>query len=191
MGAFQSQMKNYRIHSRAVLHCGSQFTFWPQLPHFMSIINHPHPHGCLAFIPSWFDLYRSRIPISHNLIVFSFCPSLGLPLCSSLERLHLCLVVPSCSVGVQKNSRLIYPPPHPLSPSFSSGLSEGQEFRVVCLPRIEQKTSDGQLWGAFVGSGVPGLDRGIYRCSWMLTKFCDPEVLEKFTPASLIPMLQN
>lgn len=26
---------------------------------------------------------------------------------------------------------------------------------MVCLPRIEQKTSDGQLWGAIVGSGVP------------------------------------
>lgn len=33
---------------------------------------------------------------------------------------------------------------------------------MVCLPRIEQKISDGQLWGAIVGSGVPGLELGIY-----------------------------
>lgn len=112
----------------------------------------------MAFWPlshQWLIYITCASPPHITSIVFSFCSSLGLPLCSSLEWHHSCLDVPNCSGGVQNNSRLIYPHSIPLSPSFSSGLSQGQEFRVVCLPRIEQKTSDGQLWGTIVGSGVP------------------------------------
>lgn len=122
---------------------------------FASVITPPLPLWPLPFIPSTADLYHSFISASHNLdcflllslsrftIVFQFGMAPLLSLCSELLRWS------------PKKFQADLPPHNSFIPSFSSGLSQGQEFRVVCLPRIEQKTSDRQLWGAIVGSGVP------------------------------------
>lgn len=121
---------------------------------FASVITSPPPPcGLLRFIPSTAD--HSFISASHNLdcflllslsrftIVFQFGMAPLMSLCSELLRWS------------PKKFQADLHPHNSFIPSFSSGLSQGQEFRVVCLPRIEQKTSDRQLWGAIVGSGVP------------------------------------
>lgn len=168
-----------------VLHYGSHLTFWPHRPHVSVVLRPPSPHGLLALIPSRDDLYHSSICTSHTLdcflldwftIVFQFGMA---PLGSRC--------FPSCSGGVQKNSGLIYPP-HPLSPSFSGGLSQGQEFRVVCLPRIELEISDGQLWGAPVALGYPDLIWGfsdVPGCLWA------PVVSDTHTSVSLCHRTQH
>lgn len=135
---------------------------WSHLPHALVLSSAPQHHhpGPLPFSSSRVDLYhRSCISASHNLSCF---------LLSSLSQFTIVFQF-GMAPFVSRFSELLWwspnkfradlSPPNPLSPSFSGGLSQGQEFRVVCLPRIEQ-ISDGQLWGAIVGSGVPGLDWG-------------------------------
>lgn len=79
-------------------------------------------------------------------IVFLFHPSLSWLLCSSLEWHHSCLGFPSPK-KIQADLSLSSPPPSPLSLSFSDGLSQGQEFRVVCLP---QNRAEDIWWTAVV-----------------------------------------
>lgn len=110
------------------------------------------PRGLLPFIPSTADLYHSFISASHNLDCFLLLSLSWFPI---VFQFGMAPFVSLCSELLQKKFQADLPPHNSFIPSFSGGLSQGQEFRVVCLPRIEQKTSDRQLWGAIVGPGVP------------------------------------
>lgn len=153
------------------------------------LFHHPPPN---ATIPALWPLsYRGVIYITDcasppgiTSIVFLFHPSLSWLLCSSLERHHSCLGFPSPK-KFQSDLSLSSPPPSPLSPSFSDGLSQGQEFRVVCLP--QNRAED--IWWTAVGCDcglrcAPTGSGGIYWRSWLLVSFCGPEMSAKSTAAS-------
>lgn len=138
---------------------------WSHLPNALVLSSSPQ-HRRAQSGGVGVDLYhRSCISPLHNLNCF---------LLLSISQFTIVFQFGMAPLGSRFSELLRWSPkkipgwsisPQSLSPSFSGGLSQGQEFRVVCLPRIEQKISDGQLWGAIVGSDVPRLDCGTdWRC---------------------------
>lgn len=136
----------YGLSGRLLIH------LWSHLPHALVVSSPPRHHhpGPLAFVLSRGDLYH-RLCISawHHLDCF---PLSSLPQLTIVFQFGMAPLMSRFSES-KKNSRQIYlsppppPPPSPLSPSFSDGLSQGQEFRVVCLP--QNRAED--IWWTAVG----------------------------------------
>lgn len=142
-----------------------------------SVITFPHPsrpRDLLPFIKSSDDVQHSHISASHNLnsspfVSFSYFSIVFQFRMMPPKRAPSKKVFQASLVDL-KNSRLICLS-LPLSPSFSCGLSQGQEFRVDCLPEIDHMTSDRQLWGVIVDSGEPKLNRG-FTAAYMQMLMC-------------------
>lgn len=137
---------------------------WPHLPHALVVSSHP-PNTTIPAL--WPLSYRGVIyitvcasPPGITSIVFLFHPSLSWLLCSSLEWHRSCLGFPSPK-KIPGRSTSLSPPLQVLYPRLSPmDYLRDRNLEWSVSPRIEQKISDGQLWGAIVGSVVPRLDRG-------------------------------
>lgn len=134
----------YSLSGRLLIH------LWSHLPHAL-VVSSPPPNTTIPALwplSYWGVIYITDCasPPGITSIVFLFHPSLSWLLCSSLEWHHSCLGFPSPK-KFQADLSLSSPPPSPLSLSFSDGLSQGQEFRVVCLP--QNRAED--IWWTAVG----------------------------------------